>query len=138
MAGKQPVESQFNCNERPATFCEGFQYNFFQAVFIYAKNDVAEAGTDVIFDPGYQLVCFGFAPSLGRNTDVHDACVRSKTDRWIDQRLEIADLFIDRAFAESGTMQNADFDDIMKIETRLQIRDNGLVQNVFHFVGTTG
>ena len=60
-----------------------------------------------------------------------------QADRRIDQGLEIADLFIDRTLAESGTMQNADFDDIMKIETRLQIRDNGLVQNVLHFVGNT-
>ena len=54
------------------------------------------------------------------------------------ERFQVADLFIECAFADPADVQCANFDDIVQIEPFLQIGHNGIGQQGFHFTRHAG
>ena len=107
-------------------------------LLIYTEDNITQPFTYLIFNFYDHFIGFSFVLCLCCDTDIYHACVCGKPDGWVAQDFEVGDLLVDHALAKTGAMQNADLDDLVQVETSLQVGDDGLVENIFHFVGDTG
>src|SRR5258708_25877080 len=121
----------------PAAACYRVKGCILQPILIHSEDHIPKSFANIILDLGDHFISFRFTFGFGSDANIYNTSVRGKSYSGVAEGFKISDLFINHAFAESGTMQYFYFDDLVQIKALLQIRHNRFVQNIFHLIGNT-
>ena len=121
--GQQPVQPVLNSDDAPAPFRRGLQGDDFEPILIGAEDGLTQALADLRLNLCNQVGGTFLGLGLGRDADVDDAGVRRQANGGIAEKLQVADLLIDRAFSQSRAMQYPHLDPFAQVEALLQIRE---------------